>query len=484
MRGLVRHASQQLSNLGGLGLSNFVSRIAKLSIGSAGTQFAGVILVPVLTHSLSRRDFGLWDLMQFTFALGIIALILESGSIIAKRLAEHAGSRPEQSRDASAGLMTVLAVSAIALLAYPFGLQSLAHLWLPGAPAVALWLLPVAIATSAWYQQTNTIVQYSGSVGLATGIGLASLAIYVCMAVALVFSGAGLTGLLLARIFSNLVACAGAAIVVRDLLKPSTNALHAIPGILRASLPLLPYSVSLFLMTYGDRLFLVHYVRLDDIGVYSLAVRLNGAANGLILAVTVAYGLQFYSQAKRIHNPELARLTRLAAWLVAAIVLLFAEYADIAIYILAPRSYSAASAYAAWLIAGQGFYGVLGLFWIELVAVEDTWFIGAATTAVAAFNLAGNALLIPTMGVSGAAIAQFVAYFVLMAGSALYLRYRGLLIDGAPTGIALSVGVAIVIISDRIGLGLGLGMRTILVGLTLGVTLAVASRAMTVRQSD
>jgi O-antigen/teichoic acid export membrane protein len=241
--------------------------------------------------------------------------------------------------------------------------------------------------------------------------------------------------------------------------------------ILAFGLPLIPTTVSFWVLQVSDRYFLEHMAHGDEVGHYALANRVSDLLRfAFILPFSTAWGaycIQIAAQqdgralAGRISGAYLAALCALGSALVIV--------APVAIGAFADPSYGDSIRVVAPLVYGNALYGAAHVLNLGLVVAKRTKTLAAATGIGALVNLLLNLLWIPRYGMDGAAYATVVSYFVVAvatwrSSSRLYavpLPWRSLV----PTVAGCS---ALVAISLTIPPGGGAKGALISAGLALG----------------
>jgi O-antigen/teichoic acid export membrane protein len=229
----------------------------------------------------------------------------------------------------------------------------------------------------------------------------------------------------------------------------------------RFGLPLVPSALALWAINFIDRLFVGQFKGQAEVGVYSLAVRVASAIVFLMMAFQLAWPAFAYSirddaAAKRTYAFVLTYLLYVTCWL----SLTLGALAPWIVGLLDPKDRFGRAAEAVPLLAfatsAYAGYTVLAIGIGRARKTQYNWIVAGAAAAV---NIVLNVLLVPRLGMMGAAIATIVAYLALFLGMWLNSRrvypvayqWRRVLsaacTAGALTGIAwafdVPLGVAI-----------------------------------------
>jgi len=212
--------------------------------------------------------------------------------------------------------------------------------------------------------------------------------------------------------------------------------------------PLVPTALFLWVTNFSDRLFLVKLADTEEVGLYSVGVRI---ASALVLLLTAfrlawpafAYSIEDDNEARRTYGYVLTYLVFVTTWVATALALLSpwivewiaAPAFESSSRVVGPLAFSTV-AFAAYIVVAIG-----------VGRAKRTQFNWVVTGAAAAVNVVLNLLLIPPYGMMGAAVATIAAYATMFAGMAWWAQriypvpyqWRRVL-TAAVTGVALAAG--------------------------------------------
>lgn len=416
-------------------LRRLASQSAVYALGTALTKASGLILAPFYLNTtvLPGDDFGTLGLLDAVkaFALLLAALGLPLALL---RFASRSALTDHQ--------RAALPVTVLAAATAAGGVVAVAG-WL-AAPSLAAWLMEDAsrvrpvqflalyVALKGIADVSYTELRRREKAGAYVAASLAETAILVGAVVYfLVARGAGLEGILLGYVISAGAAALGlTAVVLRHAewrVEP-----RLIRTLLAFGAPLVISGVAARFLNLGDRLLLDVFVTREAMGVYEWASRLGGVVNmmavqGFQLAFTVL-GLKAAASgdAPGLQRSAFRHFAAGTGWVVLGLTLFAVD---------ATRLFGGAPQYlqveGLVLLIGGGF-GIYGLYFVAvnpLLAAGRTREIALAVGGAAVLNAALNALLIPVLGIAGAAWATLVAYLALvgwtvrLSHSSLDVRY-------------------------------------------------------------
>jgi O-antigen/teichoic acid export membrane protein len=191
----------------------------------------------------------------------------------------------------------------------------------------------------------------------------------------------------------------------------------------RFGLPLVPTALFLWTTNFSDRFFLVKLSGADEVGLYSVGVRI---ASAMVLVLTAfrmawpafAYSIEDDREARRTYAFVLTYLVLLTTWVATGLTLLSPWLVE---WLAAPAFESASRVVGPLAFAAVAFGGYIVVA-IGVGRARRTQFNWVVTGAAAAVNATLNVILIPQYGMMGAAVATIAAYATMFAGMAWWAQ--------------------------------------------------------------
>jgi O-antigen/teichoic acid export membrane protein len=216
----------------------------------------------------------------------------------------------------------------------------------------------------------------------------------------------------------------------------------------RFGLPLVPTALFLWATNFSDRFFLVKLADTEEVGLYSVGVRIASAMALLLTAFRTAWPAFAYSieddrEARRTYAFVLTYLVLIASWVATGLALLSPWLVD---WIAAPAFAESSRVVGPLAFAVVAFAGYVVVA-IGVGRARRTQFNWVVTGIAAGVNVTLNLVLIPPYGMMGAAVATIVAYATMFAGMAWWAQriypvpyqWRRVL-TAAAVGVALVAG--------------------------------------------
>jgi O-antigen/teichoic acid export membrane protein len=403
------------------GLGGQMTRLARHSViygvGGLVSRFVAVLLLPLYTRYLTPADYGAVETLIALAA--ILATVLRVGIASAffrfyfdsddpaYRLRVVRTSFWFTMGMATLGLVLGLALADQISEAF-FGTDDRATL--VRASFVLLW------AQMNYEQMTSLFRVEERSVAFVCA-SLAHLALTVAGTVVfVVVLGWGATGVVAGNMVSTLIVWAVLLAYRREQLgltmdRPLLRQMN------KYGLPLMPSMLALWVLNFGDRLFLVKLTDAEEVGLYSIGVRI---ASAMVLLLTAfrrawpafAYSIEDDEEARSTYAYVLTYLMFIASWTALGLGLL----APWLVRLLAtPDFYDAADVVPLLAFGAVAFAGFV-VSSVVLGRTKRTQFNWVVTGSAAAVSVTLNLVLIPEYGMVGAAIANVCALTAMFFG--------------------------------------------------------------------
>ena len=191
----------------------------------------------------------------------------------------------------------------------------------------------------------------------------------------------------------------------------------------RFSVAVVPHLLFTWGITFADRLLLVRFVSLEDVAVYGVGYQLGTLITVFSLSVTNAWLARFFRAAEGEagaleYGRTLTRMTLVLLWLSLATFALAPEIIGVA----ATSEYAGSVLILQMVAVAHVFHGLNQAFILPLFLRKTTSKVSASTGLGLAVNVGLNLLLIPRVGIVGAAVATIASYVAIAASSYVYAR--------------------------------------------------------------
>lgn len=182
------------------------------------------------------------------------------------------------------------------------------------------------------------------------------------------------------------------------------------------SLPLALYSLGGWAMNMSNRFFIERYVSLGELGLFNLGYQFAMILGLVLGAIGLAFTPIFYETVKRAEGPHL--LARFGVFYIAGTLglgLIISVFSKVAIQIMTQPAYHLAYRVVPILTATQCLKCIWHLIVNPLFLKKKTSYLAGLMTVAAGLSISLNFWLVPRYGITGAALAPFLANLFLTA---------------------------------------------------------------------
>lgn len=384
-------------------------------LSGAISKLLAVFTVPILTRFLSPTDYGVIDaaVVWATVFAGVI--VLGQDSAIARFLYDRHCDPNRRVRVVASGLVIQLALLALFALVFWCFSDSIGRLLFGEHPELirywklALLIVPGSVLSLFAANLFKWNFQRGPYLLLTLGSSMLQVGLTVFMVAYLRWGIYG--GILPAVISMNFFSLIGLYVSLKSLRVgrwfPTTELIKEM------ALYGLPFTVAMLasaLIPSVDRLFLVRYSSLSEMGIYAVATKVSSLMGLVVGAFSIAFGPYAFSVWDR---DEARRLFgELCAWLVILLVflsLLISAVGGLLLHIAATKDYSIAVLLLPPLTLSYVFQGMLEFTLLGIAWGKKPIYNLVVVLSGLASMLAFNYALVPSMTTMGAALAFLVS---------------------------------------------------------------------------
>jgi len=398
-------------------LRNLLKDSAVYGIGIVLSRLIGFLMIPIYTRVLSPADYGIIE--TIVRVVDVVGLVLALGLASAfMRYFNEAAEGVDRRRLVSTCMLLVLAATAVSLV-----VLVPASPWVTEAAFgdrenelyVRLALIGMLLATIS--NVPLTLLRAEGRPWRFTVISTAQLVLALVLNIVLLVVlrlgvlGAVLSTLINAAVWSLVL---GVELFWKYGIRFDRGWARRL---LIFGVPLVPASISQFVLHFSDRFFLTRFATIEDLGLYSLAYR-------FAMLATMLYGMldqAWWPWAFRVAREPDARQNLadgVALMLVASTVFVTGVilFSKPVIGIMASAEFASASRYVPPLTLAYWLFSTVAPMSVGLQLAERTGLVAVANGIAAVVCIGLSFWIIPVYGVAGA-IAVTIASFGVLAGA-------------------------------------------------------------------
>lgn len=380
-----------------------------IAIGTFLPKFSSIITLPIITGGLTKAEMGTYDLISTLVSLFLPVATLQIQSAAFRFLIDVRNDKKETNRIVTNIIAFVLPTSVIALAILYFCLGNVA--------IVVRWLICLYFFTDILMLSTQQIVR-----------GLSNNKLYSASSVAISFSN------MLLIVLTVLVGKQGLVGVLSSITVATTIGLilllvrghilsqidfsllsrHTLKEMLSYSWPMIPNSLSNWVLSFSDRAILTAFMGLEANAIYSVANKIPALfttvqgtfvfawQENASLASKDSDADSYYAE---MFNSIFGILVGIMALLIAATPILF--------WLLIRGDYKEAYYQMPILFMGMLFSSMASFIGGIYVAHKKTRSVGITTILAAACNLAIDLVFVQRIGIFAASISTLVSYVFL-----------------------------------------------------------------------
>jgi O-antigen/teichoic acid export membrane protein len=183
----------------------------------------------------------------------------------------------------------------------------------------------------------------------------------------------------------------------------------------RFGLPTMPAELSLYSLSFIDRIIIVHLAGLGKAGLYAIAVKFAQAVQVVVRGFQLAYPPLAYSikddgEAARVYALVLSWFLAICSFIVVGMWLFSRQIVDL---LAAPQYFQAHEA-VGLISTGVMLYALYFVLVVVIGRTGRTEYSFPATVAGTIVNIILNLVLVPPLGIVGAGLALVASYLVLL----------------------------------------------------------------------
>jgi O-antigen/teichoic acid export membrane protein len=449
----------------------FTKDVGLAGVAQLVSSLKGLILLPILTKTLGAEMYGIWALILATVSLLMPLALLQLGFAMTRFLAAE-----KDKEKISKGFSSIFAASSFTAFVLSLVIFILAE---PLAVAVfggadVTYFVRIAAFLVLLVTLDQVIIEYF--VAFRQMVRYAVFSIFqtigeVVLIGYLVLSGYGLFGALISLLVVKAIIFAAGVLLVGREVGISKPSISVIKPYLVFSLPLLPTMLCIWIVNLSDRYVIGYFMNIESVGIYSAAYGLGSLVAFFFAPISTVL---LPTITNLYENNKIQELkTHLKYSL--KFFLMFAIPSFFGLSILSKSLLSTLT--TSEFVSGYLIVSIVALATILfkcssvsmniVVLHKRTKLVGAIYAISASINLIMNIILVPIIGIYGAAIATLITFLIhLIVVSVISFRSFSFDIDlGFIIKSIISSGVMGLIILklspvDAVGILISIGVAT------------------------
>ncbi|MCD6162697.1 MAG: oligosaccharide flippase family protein [candidate division Zixibacteria bacterium] len=378
-------------------------------------KVVGFILLPLYTHYLSTSEYGTLELLELTTY--IVGMFLAAGISQSLFRFYYDTEIPEEKNEiVSTALVAIWVISLSGFVVIALFSSSVSNIVFGSSDYTGLFrLVFLGLMFSLTGEIPMSFIRAQQKSVLFTTISLVKLIINLILNILFIVGfGWGIRGIILSALTTQSVISIIFSIYVIKICGFHFS-LSKFSKMFKYGSPMIPAGLGYFILNFADRFILQRFTSLSDVGIYSLGYKF-----GMIMSSVIAQPFMLIWQAKmfEIAKKENAKKFFSLIFTYFMFVEIFFGLSLSIIIIDALKIISSPEYYNAcfivpiiafsYILSGAYFYMQLGL-----LITKKTKYIAYIVIIIAAINMGLNFLLIPRIGIWGAAYSTVISYGLL-----------------------------------------------------------------------
>lgn len=430
------------------------------TLGNMLPRLGAFLLLPVYTAAMAPADFGVFSLMlSLSGLLAIVYRLGLDGALLRIHFDVAPSRRP--SLYLTLASVTLAAVVVLSVLFAAVGAPVFGAIF-PGVPFVPYGILALAItATTAFQYVPSALFRATERPGrfLAFGVGAFGVGVIATLFFLIVME-LGSVGALLGQLATGIAVVLVTVVILIRVRRPRIDLSLARDG-LAFGLPLVPHGMAAWVLSLSDRwliglFLLVPVIQAQAaVGIYSFGYVIAQVVSLVAMSFNAAWVPFFFARGDGERGPQiLTEMTTLSMAGLSVLAVGIAALAPEITRLLAvdrwgPQALVAADVMQVVAIA----FLAHGLYFMVVSAVflrRRTRGLPLITLAAGLVNVGANAMLIPRLGIMGAAWSTLAGYVVLAGITWWYARSGyALRVDVTRLG-TLTIAVLVTVLASRL----------------------------------
>lgn len=384
----------------------FIKNTLMLFIGKFATQFTSFLLIPLFTHYLISEDYGWVDLLQTYITLFVPVLTLRMDSAVFRFLIDIRNDEKEKTKIiTNVMFITIIGIVITSLLSVIlYFVIDIKYLILTIINIIIIMLSNVLLQILRGLGKNK---EYSISSCIA---GILTLIINILL---IIVFGFGAESILIATAVSNFVVSIYCIIITKvykyltikcinkDMLKP----------LLRYSLPMIPNSLSWWIVNASDRTIITIFLGTAFNGIYSISCKFSNLLNSIYSIFNMSW-----QETAALHINDEDRdsfysdMIMKIFILFSCLSLLINAILPVMFNLIIGIEYTSSYNYIPILLYANIWNVMISLIGGVYIALKRTKEIASTTIISAVINIIINFLLIKFIGLYAAALSTLISY--------------------------------------------------------------------------
>ena len=386
---------------------NLVTNSIVFTIANFGSKVITFLMVPLYTYLLTPKDYGTIDLVTTISGLLIPLIFL----CVSDAVLRYTMSNKYSNKDVLSISLKIY-IAGLAL----FGIVLFIISLFKDINSYKFYLFCI-VATNGLLLIFNQFLRGIGKVKeFAINGTLYTLMFVLSNFLLLVILKVGKSGYFLSLILANII-CILYAVLISKAYKYITirTSRDIFLVMITYSLPLIPNSLMWWVMDASDKFIITYFLGVNANGIYAISKKLPTIIDTFHSIFNQAWQISAIEEVDSVNSVEFtSNVYKIYTYLLFLIVSGLLVISRIVVEYLLSNSYCESWKYIPFLLLSVCFSSLSGFLSANFIANEKTSIIFKTTLYGAVVNTILNFILIPFIGINGAAIATMASYYMVL----------------------------------------------------------------------
>lgn len=382
-------------------------------IGSASAKVVGLLMLPYYTRWLSMADYGVSDLINVysTFLLAFVSCCIEAAIFIFPKNK----STKEQAYYYSSSIVFITITSLITAIVFFLITIISPQIGITNAFTQNIWLIFLLLISHVYQGVTQ---QFTRSINKILVFSLTGVVITTCTAIfaVMLIPKYHLQGYIWSLILANFCGTLFSLIASKSYLYISHKNISVAKckEMLKYSIPLIPNSAMWWLVNSINRPILERYCSYEEIGLFAVAQKFPGILTMLFAVFLASWQISVIDEYKKEGFHDFSNKVLKVVTIGSIFILLMITLcSELLIKIFATEQYVKGAYLIPILTMGVIFSNLGGLIATVFSAVRISKYYFYSSIWAAVVAALSNAILIPFIGITGAALSTMLSMLVM-----------------------------------------------------------------------
>ncbi|MFR7562055.1 MAG: polysaccharide biosynthesis protein [Clostridium sp.] len=386
---------------------NLVTNSIVFTIANFGSKVITFLMVPLYTYLLTPKDYGTIDLVTTISGLLLPIIFL----CVSDAVLRYTMSNKFSNKDVLSISLKIY-ITGLAL----FGIVLFIISLFKDINSYKFYLFCI-VATNGLLLIFNQFLRGIGKIKeFAINGTLYTLMFVLSNFILLVLLKVGKSGYFLSLIIANII-CILYAVLISKAYKYITirTSRDIFLVMITYSLPLIPNSLMWWVMDASDKFIITYFLGVNANGIYAISKKLPTIIDTFHSIFNQAWQISAIEEADSANSVEFtSNVYKIYTYLLFLIVSGLLVVSRIVVEYLLSSSYYESWKYIPFLLLSVSFSSLSGFLSANFIANEKTSIIFKTTLYGAVVNTILNFILIPFIGINGAAIATMASYYMVL----------------------------------------------------------------------